>query len=82
VQGLALPESLVADYQGRGVFAVLGAVVFRGSAHESRLLARAHPSGRWIEWLAARGLGPGQSSGVSGRSMIRSQDPSRWRWQT
>jgi hypothetical protein len=53
VQGLALPESLVRDYQRLGVFAVLGAVVFRGSSRESRLLARAHPSGQWIEWLAA-----------------------------
>jgi hypothetical protein len=52
VQGLALPDSLVDDYHRQGVFAVLGAVAFRGSSPESRLLARAHPSGQWIEWLA------------------------------
>jgi hypothetical protein len=59
VQGLALPGSLISDYQRQGVFAVLGAVVFRGSSRESRLLARAHPSGQWIEWLAE----PSASSG-------------------
>ena len=34
-----------------GVFAVLGARTFDGSADTGRLLARAHPSGQWIEWL-------------------------------
>jgi hypothetical protein len=58
VQGLALPDSLVSDYQRQGVFAVLGAVTYRGSSRESRLLARAHPSGQWIEWL---GGDPGQA---------------------
>ena len=51
VQGLPLPDGLVADYQQRGVFAVLGARTFRGTADRGRLLARAHPSGQWIEWL-------------------------------
>jgi hypothetical protein len=41
----------VSDYQRRGVFAVLGARTFTGSADHGRLLARAHPSGQWIEWL-------------------------------
>lgn len=51
VQELALPPSLIAGYQRDGVFAVLGARTFdRGDDH-ARLLARAHPSGRWIEWL-------------------------------
>jgi hypothetical protein len=53
VQGLALPDTLIRDYQRQGVFAVLSAVIFRGSFRQSRLLARAHPSGQWIEWLAA-----------------------------
>jgi hypothetical protein len=50
VQGLALPESMVGDYR-HGVFAVLGARAFSGSSHDDRLLARAHPSGQWIEWI-------------------------------
>jgi hypothetical protein len=53
VQGLALPPSLVRDYQRHGVFAVLGARTFDGSTADGRLLARAHPSGQWIEWLDA-----------------------------
>jgi hypothetical protein len=52
VQGLALPAWLVRDYQRRGVFAVLGARTFDHGAESGRLLARAHPSGRWTEWLS------------------------------
>jgi hypothetical protein len=52
VQGLAVPESLVADYQAHGVFAVLGARRFDKAAEDGTLLARAHPSGQWVEWLA------------------------------
>jgi hypothetical protein len=57
VQGLDLPEALIRDYAESGVFAVLGARTFgRGLAgHEperGQLLARAHPSGRWMEWIA------------------------------
>src|SRR5580704_245579 len=52
VQGLALPPSLVRDYQHSGVFAVLGARTFHGTADRGHLLARAHPSGEWIEWLS------------------------------
>jgi hypothetical protein len=66
VQGLALPAGLVRDYQQRGVFAVLGACTFGGpdgsgrdgggpdggGPDGGRLLARAHPSGQWVEWLA------------------------------
>jgi hypothetical protein len=51
VQGLPLPGALVADYQQHGVFAVLSARTFHGAADRGRLLARAHPSGQWVEWL-------------------------------
>jgi hypothetical protein len=51
VQRLPLPTSLVRDYQQRGVFAMLGARNFHGSTDRGRLLARAHPSGQWVEWL-------------------------------
>jgi hypothetical protein len=52
VQGLELPASLVSAYQRDGVFAVLGAATFqRGERRSARLLARAHPSGQWVEWL-------------------------------
>jgi hypothetical protein len=50
-QGLALPDSLVADYQQRGVFAVLGVRTFDRAGEGGRLLGRSHPSGQWIEWL-------------------------------
>jgi hypothetical protein len=52
VQGLPLPAGLVRDYAEQGVFAVLGARTFRDGADEARLLARAHPSGQWVEWLS------------------------------
>jgi hypothetical protein len=52
VQGVALPRALVSDYQRHGVFAVLGARTFGARPDDRRLLARAHPSGQWIEWLA------------------------------
>ena len=51
VQGLPLPPALIRDYQ-RGVFAVLGARTFDGASDRGRLLARAHPSGGWIQWLS------------------------------
>ncbi len=51
VQGLGLPAWLVTDYQQRGVFAVLGARTFGPAGGDRRLLARAHPSGQWMEWL-------------------------------
>ncbi len=51
VQGLELPASLVGDYQRNGVFAVLGARTFDRGTDRGRLLARAHPSGQWVEWL-------------------------------
>jgi hypothetical protein len=59
VQGLALPGWLVRDYQRHGVFAVLGARTFHHGAQSGHLLARAHPSGRWIEWLARETPGSG-----------------------
>jgi hypothetical protein len=52
VQGLAIPASLVRDYQQHGVFAVLGARTFRGGASYGQILARAHPSGQWVEWIS------------------------------
>jgi hypothetical protein len=51
VQGLPVPPRLIEDYR-RGVFAVLGARTFGRGADTGRLLARAHPSGRWVEWLS------------------------------
>ena len=51
VQGLPLPASLIRDYQQHGVFAVLGARTFYRGRERGRLLARAHPSGQWVEWL-------------------------------
>jgi hypothetical protein len=54
VQGLALPDSLIADYQRDGVFAVLGARAFDRATEGGRLLGRSHPSGQWIEWLSAQ----------------------------
>jgi hypothetical protein len=50
VQGLALPAALVRDYQQHGVFALLSARTFPGG-EGGRLLARAHPSGQWMEWI-------------------------------
>jgi hypothetical protein len=51
VQGLPLPPALVDRYQHEGVFAVLGARTFDQAGDRGQLLARAHPSGQWIEWL-------------------------------
>ncbi len=51
VQGLVVPAALIADYQQHGVFALLGARTFDHAAEGGRLLARAHPSGQWVEWL-------------------------------
>jgi hypothetical protein len=58
VQGLPLPAGLVRDYAEHGVFAVLSARTFRDGADDGRLLARAHPSGQWVEWLAGGEHGP------------------------
>jgi hypothetical protein len=52
VQGLPLPSALIREYQHGGVFAVLGARTFDRTGDRGRLLARAHPSGGWVEWLA------------------------------
>ena len=52
VQGLPLPGWLVRDY-ARGVFAVLGARTFHRGDDQGQVLARAHPSGQWVEWLAS-----------------------------
>jgi hypothetical protein len=52
VQGIQLPAWLVADYEQNGPFAILGARIFDGGREAGRLLARAHPSGEWLEWLS------------------------------
>jgi len=52
VQGIGLPGQLINDYRRSGVFAVLGALTFDAGARSAPLLARAHPSGRWVEWLS------------------------------
>jgi hypothetical protein len=51
VQGLALPDWLVSDYQRTGVFPVLGERTFAAGAQHARLLPRAHPSGQCVQWL-------------------------------
>ena len=61
VQGLPLPPALIRDYQ-HGVFAVLGVRTFDGAGDRGRLLARAHPSGGWIQWLSGE-LAPGGEGG-------------------
>jgi hypothetical protein len=53
VQGLDLPATLVRDYQEQGVFALLGSRTFHSRRDRGRLLARAHPSGQWVEWIDA-----------------------------
>jgi hypothetical protein len=52
VQDLPLPAALIRDYQLSGVFAILGVRGYHGTGDDGRLLARSHPSGRWIEWLS------------------------------
>ena len=56
VQDVPVPGWLVEEYQQRGVFAVLGARTF-GPGASGRLLARAHPSGQWTQWLEPAGHG-------------------------
>ena len=51
VQDLPLPRPLVADYQQHGVFAVLGVRTFGYQEETATVVARAHPSGQWVEWL-------------------------------
>jgi hypothetical protein len=62
VQGLPLPPGLILDYQ-HGVFAVLGARIFDGADDRGYLLARAHPSGAWIQWLSSEPA-PGGEGGA------------------
>ena len=52
VQGLPVPAAVADDYRRSGVFALLGARTFDRGTDRGRLLARAHPSGRWIDWLS------------------------------
>ncbi len=65
VQGLPLPPGLIRDYQHGGVFAVLGARIFDGAGDHGYLLARAHPSGSWIQWLSGE-----PPPGSEGRPLI------------
>jgi len=51
VQGLDVPDKLVAEYQRDGVFALLGLVSFEQGQCRGGLLARAHPSGTSMRWL-------------------------------
>ena len=46
-----LPARLAEEYREEGVFGALGLVDQRGTERSARLLARAHPSGTWMEWL-------------------------------
>ncbi len=62
VQGLPLPPGLIRDYQRGGVFAVLGARIFDEAGDRGYLLARAHPSGGWIQWLSDEPA-PGREGG-------------------
>ena len=55
LQALALPDWLVSDYQRAGVVAILGERTFAAGVGHARLLARAHPSGQWVEWLDQAG---------------------------
>jgi hypothetical protein len=57
VQGLDVPEHLVVDYQVHGVFALLGVMTFDHGETGGSLLARAHPSGTSVRWLAGGGSG-------------------------
>lgn len=51
VQGLEVPDTLVAEYQRDGVFALLGLVSFEDGHRRGNVLARAHPSGTSMRWL-------------------------------
>jgi hypothetical protein len=66
VQGLELPAGLVRDYAEHGVFAVLGARTFDGGSQRGRLLAIAHPSGQWVEWLDPQSSSAWRGSGQRG----------------
>jgi hypothetical protein len=52
VQDLDVPADIARDYARSGVFAVLGVRTFGGRRGNGHLLARAHPSGQWMEWIA------------------------------
>jgi len=52
VQDLPVPAAVADDYRREGVFALLGARTFHRGTDQGRLLARAHPSGHWIDWLS------------------------------
>jgi hypothetical protein len=53
VQGLPVPAAVADDYRRTGVFAILGARTFGPGGDRGRLLARAHPSGQWVQWLGS-----------------------------
>lgn len=52
VQDLPLPRVLAVDRRRAGVFAVLGVRTFGDQEETATVLACAHPSGQWVEWLA------------------------------
>lgn len=55
VQGIDVPEHLVAESQQGGVFAILGLVVYSPKGARRSVLARAHPSGTSMMWLEEPG---------------------------
>ncbi len=66
VQDIPLPMPLIRQYHEQGVFAVLGARTFYRGREHARLLARAHPSGQWVQWLDDGEADAGQTT--AGRS--------------
>ena len=50
VQAITVPDAVL-DHRADGVFAVLGA--WDAGTGRGEVLARAHPSGEWIDWVAA-----------------------------
>jgi hypothetical protein len=77
VQGLAIPAALIDDYQRHGVFAVLGTVRFDGQSRHGTLLARAHPAGSWVEWLAAPARAEPGLTGLNWLDSVLRRDSSR-----
>jgi hypothetical protein len=51
VLGLPVPAALVERNRREGVFGVVGRLSYRNGQREGALLALAHPSAAWIEWL-------------------------------
>ena len=54
VLGLPAPPGLLERNRRDGVFGVVGRVTYRGGRREGELLAIAHPSATWLEWMPAQ----------------------------